>query len=57
MLLAKKSSRGIVVMDIVSLARWVPDELMAAAIARAPHPERFAVSMCRLYGDRGRWER
>ena len=57
MLLAKVSIRGIVVIDLVSLAQWVPDELMSEAIARAPSPERFAVSMCRLYGDRGRWER
>jgi hypothetical protein len=57
MLLAKVSIRGIVVIDLVSLAQWVPDALMSEAIARAPNPERFAVSMCRLYGDRGRWER
>lgn len=56
MLMSKTRNGQIVVVDVVTLSIWIPDDLMAAAIERAPHPFDFAVSMCRLHGNRGSWE-
>lgn len=56
MLMSKTRNGQIVVVDVVTLSMWVPDDLMAAAIEHAPRPFEFAVCMCRLHGNRGRWE-